>query len=43
MSRSMSGPAATIRSVSGPNGRLHLTDYPGEGPPLVLLHGFPDD
>src|SRR5262249_61630438 len=43
MSWNMSGPAATIRSVPGPNGRLHVTDQPGEGPPLVLLHGFPDD
>src|SRR5215813_1632898 len=43
MSPNMSRPAATIRSVPGPNGRLHVADYPGEGPPLVLLHGFPDD
>jgi len=43
MSRNIPGPAATSRSVPGPNGRLHITDQPGEGPPLVLLHGFPDD
>jgi len=44
MSRNIPGPAAaTSRSVPGPNGRLHVTDRPGEGPPLVLLHGFPDD
>src|SRR5262249_51792195 len=44
MSRNIPGPAAaTSRSVPGPNGRLHVTDQPGEGPPLVLLHGFPDD
>src|SRR5262249_20310078 len=43
MSQNIPGPAASSRSVPGPNGRLHLTDQPGEGPPLVLLHGFPDD
>jgi len=36
-------PALTNRTVPGPNGRVHLTDQPGEGPPLLLLHGFPDD
>src|SRR5262249_49525871 len=34
---------ATSRSVPGPNGHLHVTEYPGEDPPLVLMHGFPDD
>jgi pimeloyl-ACP methyl ester carboxylesterase len=44
MSRNIPGPAtATSRSVPGPKGRLHVTDQPGQGPPLVLLHGFPDD
>jgi pimeloyl-ACP methyl ester carboxylesterase len=23
--------------------RLNVRDYPGQGPPLVLMHGFPDD
>ena len=36
-------PAVTNRMVPGPNGQVHLTDQPGEGPPLLLLHGFPDD
>lgn len=36
-------PALTTRTVLGPNGRVHLTDQPGEGPALLLLHGFPDD
>jgi len=29
--------------VPAPGGRLHVTDYPGAAPPLVLMHGFPDD
>jgi len=24
-------------------GHLHVTDRPGDAPPLILLHGFPDD
>src|SRR5262245_10407764 len=43
MSRSVPGTATTSRSVPGPNGRLYVTDQPGESPPLLLLHGFPDD
>src|SRR5262249_55538265 len=39
----LGGARATSRSVPGPHGRLHVSDQPGEGPPLVLLHGFPDD
>jgi len=35
-------PAVTIRTAPGPNGRVPLTDQPGEGPQLLLLHGFPD-
>src|SRR5215475_10741240 len=31
------------RMVPAPGGRLHVTDYPGAAPPLVLMHGFPDD
>jgi haloalkane dehalogenase len=23
--------------------RLHVREYPGAGPPIVLMHGFPDD
>jgi haloalkane dehalogenase len=26
-----------------PGGRLHVTEYLGTAPPLVLMHGFPDD
>src|SRR5262249_59013341 len=44
MTQTIPEPAAvTNRMVPGPNGRVHLTDHPGEGPPLLLLHGFPDD
>jgi pimeloyl-ACP methyl ester carboxylesterase len=34
---------AVNRMVQTPNGRLHVTDHPGQDPALVLLHGFPDD
>src|SRR5262245_25158898 len=43
MSRNLPETATTSRSVSGPNGRLYVTDQLGESPPLLLLHGFPDD
>jgi pimeloyl-ACP methyl ester carboxylesterase len=29
--------------VQGPNGWVHVTDRPGYGPPVLLMHGFPDD
>jgi haloalkane dehalogenase len=31
------------RRVDTPNGRLFVRDMPGEDPPIVLMHGFPDD
>jgi haloalkane dehalogenase len=31
------------RSVSHEGGSLHVLDYPGEEPAIVLMHGFPDD
>lgn len=31
------------RRVDTPNGRLFVRDIPGEDPPIVLMHGFPDD
>jgi len=31
------------RSVIHERGSLHVVDYPGEEPAVVLLHGFPDD
>jgi haloalkane dehalogenase len=30
-------------SVIHERGSLHVLDYPGEEPAIVLLHGFPDD
>jgi haloalkane dehalogenase len=30
-------------SVTHEQGSLHVVDYPGEEPPIVLMHGFPDD
>jgi haloalkane dehalogenase len=33
----------TERSVPFAGERLHVRDYPGRGPALVLMHGFPDD
>jgi len=29
--------------VSAPGGRLHVRDFAGEDPALVVMHGFPDD
>ena len=29
--------------VRAPGGGLHVIDQPGTEPPVVLLHGFPDD
>jgi 2-hydroxy-6-oxonona-2,4-dienedioate hydrolase len=29
--------------VDTPKGRIFVREIPGEGPPLVLMHGFPDD
>jgi pimeloyl-ACP methyl ester carboxylesterase len=31
------------RMVPVPSGLLHVADYPGAAPALVLMHGFPDD
>jgi len=35
--------AAESRMVSAPGGQVHVTDYPGDEPTLVVMHGFPDD
>jgi 2-hydroxy-6-oxonona-2,4-dienedioate hydrolase len=39
------GPASRITThrVQAPGGGLHVIDQPGTAPPVVLLHGFPDD
>lgn len=29
--------------MSSPADRLHVVDRPGENPPFVMMHGFPDD
>jgi haloalkane dehalogenase len=29
--------------MSSPADRLHVVDHPGEDPPFVMMHGFPDD
>ena len=31
------------RRVDTPNGRIFVREIPGEDPPIVLMHGFPDD
>ncbi len=31
------------RRVDTPNGRVFVRQIPGEDPPIVLMHGFPDD
>ena len=42
---SVLGPAShtVTHRVQAPGGGLHVIDQPGAGPPVVLLHGFPDD
>jgi haloalkane dehalogenase len=34
---------ATEQFVSTPAGRIFVREVPGEDPPIVLMHGFPDD
>src|SRR5580700_10227730 len=31
------------RLVETPNGTFFVREIPGDGPPIVLMHGFPDD
>jgi haloalkane dehalogenase len=33
----------TERTLDTPNGRVFVRDMSGDDPPIVLLHGFPDD
>jgi pimeloyl-ACP methyl ester carboxylesterase len=33
----------TVRSVRTPHGRVNASDRDGDGPAVVLMHGFPDD
>jgi pimeloyl-ACP methyl ester carboxylesterase len=35
--------SATIHEVPTAGGKIHVVDYSGEGPALILMHGFPDD
>jgi pimeloyl-ACP methyl ester carboxylesterase len=35
--------SAPTRQVPTPDGNIRIADHPGEGPALVLMHGFPDD
>src|SRR5262245_52970978 len=44
MPQGIQEPAGGVsRRVPVPGGRLYVTEYPGVAPPLVLMHGFPDD
>src|SRR5262249_57131974 len=44
MSEAIPEPASgESRMVSVPGGRLHVMDFPGDEPALVMMHGFPDD
>lgn len=36
-------PAALQHQVDTPRGRVHVDEYPGAGPAVVMTHGFPDD
>jgi pimeloyl-ACP methyl ester carboxylesterase len=37
------GVSTNERRVETPHGRVFVRDIPGEDPPIVLMHGFPDD
>jgi pimeloyl-ACP methyl ester carboxylesterase len=37
------GACTNERRIDTPNGRVFVREIPGEGPPIVLMHGFPDD
>lgn len=34
---------AIEHEIATPNGIIHVDEYPGEGPAVVMTHGFPDD
>ena len=36
-------PGVIEHEVATAKGRVHVNEYPGEGPAIVLTHGFPDD
>src|ERR1700733_7263377 len=37
------GMSTNERRIGTPNGRVFVREVPGEDPPIVLMHGFPDD
>ncbi|HEY2562384.1 MAG TPA: alpha/beta hydrolase [Acidimicrobiales bacterium] len=37
------GLSTNERRIGTPNGRVFVRELPGEDPPIVLMHGFPDD
>jgi haloalkane dehalogenase len=37
------GMSTNERRIGTPNGRVFVRELPGEDPPIVLMHGFPDD
>lgn len=39
----MTSTLAIERQVDSPNGRIFVSEIPGDDPPIVLMHGFPDD
>jgi haloalkane dehalogenase len=43
MTTAESDRVAAQRSVNHPGGTLHVVDYPGQEPAIVMMHGFPDD
>lgn len=43
MNTTDSNPSSTSRRLEHAAGTLHVVDRPGENPPIVLMHGFPDD
>ena len=43
MSQSTQARAGTTLNVATPRGQVHVREWPGDGPPIVMMHGFPDD
>jgi hypothetical protein len=33
----------SVRPVDTPTGPIFVSEIPGEDPPIILMHGFPDD
>jgi pimeloyl-ACP methyl ester carboxylesterase len=43
MSTTETHPTGETHRLAHHAGQLHVAELPGDGPPIVLMHGFPDD